>query len=82
MFAIQNYPCLTSLCLKIDRKYKVAVIGLDLKCLQEFAITAAALGFELSTITALLKGDPIRAYIQDMLTKARSQEGFDYDIER
>jgi Protein of unknown function (DUF3723) len=82
MFAMRNYPCLTSLCPKTDRKYKVAVVGLDPKCLQEFAIIAAALGFESSAITALLKGDPTRAYIQDMLTKARSREGFDYDIKR
>jgi hypothetical protein len=82
MFAIQNYPCLTSLCLKTDRKYKVAVVRLDLKCLQEFAITTVALSFESSAITALLKGDLICAYIRDMLTKARSQEGFDYDIKR
>jgi hypothetical protein len=44
-------------------------------------MTTAALGFESSVITALLKGDPTYAYIRDMLTKARSQEGFDYDIE-
>jgi Protein of unknown function (DUF3723) len=82
MFVIRNYPCLTSLCLKTDRKYKVAVIRLDPKCLQEFAIIAATLGFELSLITTLLKGDPTRAYIQDMLTKAKLQEGFNYDIKR
>jgi hypothetical protein len=52
-----------SLCLKTDGKYKVAVVGLNLKCLQEFAIIAAAFSFELSAITALLKGDPIYAYI-------------------
>jgi hypothetical protein len=72
MFAMRNYPYLTSLCLKIDGKYKVAIIGLDLKCLQEFAMTIAALGFESSLITTLLKGDPTHAYIRDMLTKARS----------
>ena len=63
MFVIRNYLCLTSLCLKTDRKYKVAVVGLNLKCLQEFAITAAALSFKSSAITALLKGDLTRAYI-------------------
>ena len=72
MFAMRNYPYLTSLCPKTDRKYKVAIVGLDLKCLQEFAIIAAALSFESSAITTLLKGDPTRAYIQDILTKARS----------
>jgi hypothetical protein len=41
----------------------------------------AVLGFESSVITVLLKEDSIYVYIQDMLTKARSQEGFDYDIE-
>jgi hypothetical protein len=71
-----------SLCPKTDGKYKVAVVGLDPKCLQEFAITTAAFGFELSAITTLLKGDPTCAYIRDMLTKARSREGFDYNIER
>jgi hypothetical protein len=79
---MRNYPCLTSLCSKTDGKYKVAVVRLDSKCLQEFAITAAALGFKSSLITALLKGDPTRAYIRDILTKARSREGFDYNIER
>jgi hypothetical protein len=82
MFVMRNYPYLTSLCPKTDRKYKVAVVRLDLKCLQEFAITAATLSFESSLITTLLKGDPTRAYIRDMLTKARLREGFDYNIER
>ena len=82
MFAMRNYPRLTSLCPKTDGKYKVAVVRLDLKCLQEFAMTTATLGFESSAITTLLKGDPTHAYIQDMLTKARSREGFNYNIER
>jgi hypothetical protein len=63
MFAMQNYPYLTSLCPKTDGKYKVAIVRLDLKCLQEFAIIAATLSFELSVITTLLKGDPTYAYI-------------------
>jgi hypothetical protein len=81
MFVIQNYLYLTSLCLKTDGKYKVAVVKLNLKCLQEFAITAATFSFKSSLITALLKGDLTRTYIKDMLTKAKSQEGFDYNIE-
>jgi hypothetical protein len=42
----------------------------------------ATLSFESNMITTLLKGDPTRAYIRDMLTKAKSREGFDYNIER
>ncbi|PQE17585.1 incA domain-containing protein [Rutstroemia sp. NJR-2017a WRK4] len=82
MFAMRNYPRLTSLCPKTDGKYKVAVVGPDPKCLQEFARTAADLGFESTLIDALLKRDPTRIYIREMLTKARSREEFDYDIER
>ena len=63
MFAMRNYPHLTSLCPKTDGKYKVAIVRLDLKCRQEFAITTAALGFKLSSITTLLKGDLTCAYI-------------------
>jgi Protein of unknown function (DUF3723) len=81
MFVMRNYLYLTSLCPKTDGKYKVAVVRLNLKCLQEFAITAATFSFKSSLITALLKGDPTRTYIRDMLSKARSQEGFDYNIE-
>ncbi|PQE03467.1 incA domain-containing protein [Rutstroemia sp. NJR-2017a BBW] len=82
MFAMRNYPRLTSLCPKTDGKYKVAVVGPDPKCLQEFARTAADLGFESTLIDALLKRDPTCIYIREMLTKARSREEFDYDIER
>jgi hypothetical protein len=64
MFAMRNYPLLTSLCLKTDGKYKVAVVGLDPKCLQEFAKTAADLGFKLILIGALLIRDPTRIYIR------------------
>jgi len=60
---MQNYSCLTSFCLKTNKKYKVIVVRLDLKCLQEFAIIVAAFGFESSVITALLKRDLIYAYI-------------------
>jgi hypothetical protein len=63
MFAIRNYLCLTNLRPKTDGKYKVAIVRLDLKCLQEFAITTATLSFKSSLITTLLKGDPTRAYI-------------------
>jgi hypothetical protein len=79
---MRNYPRLTSLCPKTDGKYKVTIVKPDPKCLQEFAIITAALGFESSLITTLLKGDLTCTYIRDMLTKARSREGFDYDIER
>ncbi|KAH6661855.1 hypothetical protein B0J14DRAFT_571394 [Halenospora varia] len=82
MFAMRNYPRLTSLCPKTDGKYKVAVVGPDPKCLQDFARTAADLGFESTLISALLRGGPTRIYIREMLTKARSREEFDYDIER
>jgi len=69
MFAIRNYPLLTNLCLLTDGKYNVAVVGPDAKCLQDFARTAADLSFK-STLNSAL------------LTKATSQEEFDYDIER
>lgn len=82
MIMMRNYPRLTSLCPKTDGKYKVAVVGPDPKCLQESARTAADLGFESTLISALLRGDPTHIYIREMLTKARSREKFDYDIER
>jgi hypothetical protein len=82
MFAMRNYPLLTNLCPLTDGKYKVAVVGPDPKCLQEFARTAADLGFKSTLISNLLIGDPTRIYIREMLTKARSQEEFDYDVER
>jgi hypothetical protein len=79
---MRNYPLLTNLCPKTDGKYKVAVVGPDSKSLQEFARTAADLGFKSTLISALLIGDPTRIYIREMLTKARSREEFYYDIER
>lgn len=82
MFAMRNYPLLTNLCPLTDGKYKVAVVGPDPKCLQEFARTAANLGFKSTLISDLLIGDPTRIYIREMLTKARSREEFDYDIKR
>jgi hypothetical protein len=38
--------------------------------------------FKSTLISDLLIGDPTHIYIREMLTKARSQEEFDYDIER
>jgi hypothetical protein len=47
-----------------------------------FTRAAADLGFESTLISGLLRGDPTRIYIREMLTKARSREEFDYGIER
>lgn len=77
MFAMQIYPRMTSLCLKTDGKYKIAVVGPDAKCLQESARTVADLSFKLTLITALLEEDPTRIYIRKMLTNSRSPEKSD-----
>jgi Protein of unknown function (DUF3723) len=69
---MRNYPLLTNLYLKTNRKYKVIIISPDLKCLQDFAKTTADLGFKLTLINALLIRDLIRIYIREMLTKAKS----------
>lgn len=82
MLAMQIYPRMTSLCPRTDGKYKIAVGGPDAKCLQESGRTVADLSFKSTLITTLLEGDPTRIYIRKMLTKARSPEKSDYDIER
>ncbi|KFY66254.1 hypothetical protein V496_02131 [Pseudogymnoascus sp. VKM F-4515 (FW-2607)] len=81
MFAMRNFPKLTYLSSKRNRKNKVAIHGPDPHFLFAFASTAKALGFESSSITGLLSMNPLHAHARDMLTKAKPPSQFEYDFD-
>ncbi|KFY09427.1 hypothetical protein V491_08178, partial [Pseudogymnoascus sp. VKM F-3775] len=81
MFAMRNYPRLTSLVPKTDSNHKVLSTGPDPEWQRKFAVTAKALGFKSTAIDRLLEEDPDLANVRDMLSKARPPDKFMYDVQ-
>jgi hypothetical protein len=81
MFSMHNYPRLTNLVPKTNRKHKVSSIGPDLEWQRGFAAITKAFGFELKAINLLLEEDPDRRNVRDILSKARPLNRFEYDLQ-
>ncbi|KAL5344813.1 hypothetical protein ACLOAV_010210 [Pseudogymnoascus australis] len=81
MFAMRNYPRLTSLVPKTDSNHKVVSTGPNPEWQRKFAVTATALGFKSKAINRLLEEDPDHVNVRDMLSKARPPDKFMYDLQ-
>jgi len=81
IFLMCNYPRLTNLIPKTDDKHKVSYIRPDLEWQRGFAIIAKAFGFESKAINFLLKENPDRINVRDILSKARPPNRFEYDLQ-
>ncbi|KFY02467.1 hypothetical protein V490_00495 [Pseudogymnoascus sp. VKM F-3557] len=81
MFAMRNYPRLTSLVPKTDSNHKVVSTGPSPEWQRKYAVTATALGFKSNAINRLLEEDPDAANVRDMLSKARPPDKFMYDVQ-